>query len=117
MSGINKAGKNPTFQFVYYFWYMNKQRVIETLKNEKPFLQQQFGVEEIALFGSYARDEAKPGSDVDILIKMNDKSLRGFIGVIEYLQDKLQLKIDIVLKTKFLSKQFSSLIAKDLIYV
>lgn len=96
---------------------MDRQKIIQILKDEKPVLQQQFGVEEIALFGSYARNEATAGSDVDLLVKMNDKSLRGFIGFIDYLQEKLQLKIDLVLKTKFLSPRFSNLIEKDIILV
>lgn len=96
---------------------MDKQSIIETIRAEKPYLQTQFGVEEIALFGSYARGEEQPGSDVDILVKMNDKSLRSFIGIIDYLQNKLDRKIDLVTKHKYLSDRFLSLVNKDIIYV
>lgn len=96
---------------------MDKQSIIDIIREEKPYLQTQFGVEEIALFGSYARGEEQPGSDVDILVKMNDKSLRSFIGVIDYLQIKLDRKIDLVTKHKYLSDRFLSLVNKDIIYV
>ncbi len=96
---------------------MDKQSIIDTIRAEKPYLQTQFGVEEIALFGSYARGEEQPGSDVDILVKMNDKSLRSFIGIIDYLQKKLDRKIDLVTKHKYLSERFLSLVNKDIIYV
>ena len=69
------------------------------------------------MFGSYARGEEQPGSDIDILVKMNDKSLRSFIGVVDYLQEKLNRKIDLVTKHKFLSERFLSLVNKDIIYV
>jgi len=96
---------------------MNKQSIIETIKAEKPYLQKTFGVEEIALFGSYARGEEQADSDVDILVKMNDKSLRSFIGIIDYLQEKLHRKIDLVTKHNYLSPRFLNLINKDVIYV
>jgi len=96
---------------------VDKQSIIDTIRAEKPYLQTQFGVEEIALFGSYARGEEQPGSDVDILVKMNDKSLRSFIGIIDYLQKKLDRKIDLVTKHKYLSERFLSLVNKDIIYV
>jgi len=96
---------------------MIREKIIETIRAEKPYLQKAFGVEEIALFGSYARDEARPGSDIDILVKMNDKSLSGFIGIIDFLQGKLHHKIDLVTKHKYLSERFLKIANKDIIYV
>ena len=96
---------------------MNKQSIIESIKAEKTYLQKQFGVEEIALFGSYARGEEKTDSDVDILVKMSVKTLRNYIGIIDYLQEKLKAKIDLVTKHDHLSERFTRLINKDIIYV
>jgi len=96
---------------------MNKNNIIESIRAEKQYLQKQFGVEEIALFGSYARGEEKPDSDVDILVKMKVKTLRNYIGIIDYLQDKLKVKVDLVAKNDTLSERFMRLIGKDIIYV
>jgi predicted nucleotidyltransferase len=96
---------------------MNKQAIIETIKNAKPYLQEKFGVEEIALFGSYARGEEKENSDIDILVKLNKKTLRNYIGFIDYLQEKLKSKVDVVTKHEHLSDRFLRLVGKDLIYV
>ena len=38
---------------------------LDSLKDE---LKQKFGIEEMALFGSYARGEAKEDSDIDIAV-------------------------------------------------
>ena len=96
---------------------MNKQSIIESIKAEKPYLQKQFGVEEIALFGSYARGEENQDSDVDILVKMKIKTLRNYIGIIDYLQEKLKAKVDLVTKQDNISERFARLINKDIIYV
>ena len=49
---------------------MNKQSILEYIKTDKPFLQKQFGVKEIALFGSYARNENNPDRAFKIAPRM-----------------------------------------------
>ncbi len=96
---------------------MNKEVIIDTIRNLKPFLKEEFGVEEIALFGSYARGEEKNYSDIDLLVKLNKTTLRNYIGVIDYLQEKLNSKVDLISKNNRLSDKFLRLISKDIIYV
>lgn len=47
---------------------MNRRRALEILSQSKAVLQQQFGVTRLTLFGSTARDTARPDSDVDVLV-------------------------------------------------
>jgi len=47
------------------------------------------------LFGSYARNEAKENSDVDILISTNINGL-DYFGLIEELREKLHKKVDLI---------------------
>ena len=37
---------------------MNRDQVLRTLKKHKPALERRFGVTRLALFGSFARDQA-----------------------------------------------------------
>ncbi|HMR17984.1 MAG TPA: nucleotidyltransferase family protein [Sphingobacterium sp.] len=83
----------------------------------KPFLQSKFGVEEIALFGSYARGEGRPDSDIDILVKMNNRSLTNYFGLLDFLEAKLNKKIDLVTKHKNLPVDFLNLANRDIVYV
>ena len=48
---------------------MQRELAINLLKIFKENNQQKYGIEVLGLFGSTARDEAKPTSDVDICIK------------------------------------------------
>jgi len=96
---------------------MNKQTIIESIKAEKSHLQEHFGVEEIALFGSYARGEENADSDVDILVKMKIKTLRNYFALLDFLQARFHIKIDLVTKHDNMSERFVRLINKDIIYV
>jgi predicted nucleotidyltransferase len=96
---------------------MNKQTIIATIKAEKLFLQEHFGVEEIALFGSYSRGEETIGSDVDILVSIKKPSYSLLMGLYAYLEKKLNTKIDILRKGPHVSERFLNHINKDLIYV
>ncbi len=96
---------------------MDKQSIIELIKTEKPYLQKQFGVEEIALFGSYARGEEKSDSDVDILVSLKKPSYSLLMGLYVYLERKLNMKIDIIRKGPHVSERFLKYINEDLIYV
>lgn len=54
-------------------------------------------VKRASLFGSYARGEAKPGSDIDILVEFSKrKSLLDLVGVEQELSDTLGAKVDLL---------------------
>jgi len=96
---------------------MNKQSIIESLKSEKSYLEKQFGVEEIALFGSFARGEDNTGSDVDILVSLSKPSYSLIMGLYLFLEKKLNMKVDITRKGPHISQRFLKNISKDIIYV
>lgn len=48
---------------------MNRQQTLQTRKAAKPVLAERFVVTRLALFGSAARGEARPDSDIDLLIE------------------------------------------------
>lgn len=56
------------------------------------------GVLEPALFGSYARGEAGPDSDVDLLVDFSEKSFDRYMELKELLEELLGRKVDLVMK-------------------
>jgi len=46
----------------------DRQSILNTLLGAKPELHERFGVSSILLFGSFAREDAGPQSDVDLIV-------------------------------------------------
>jgi hypothetical protein len=67
---------------------VSKDEALATLREHKGELLQRFGVVELALFGSTARDESTPESDIDILVTFR-RPLRSkqYFGAVHYLED------------------------------
>lgn len=76
---------------------MNRKEAIQVLSLAKPKLASRFGVVRLALFGSLARDEAHPGSDVDVMVTFDGPSTsQRYFGVQFYLEDALGRPVDLV---------------------
>jgi len=69
------------------------------LKNLVPFIQDKYSVSEIGIFGSFIRNDQTEDSDLDIIITFNESpSLFQFVELENYLSDKLNVKVDLVMK-------------------
>lgn len=75
------------------------------------------GVKTLDLFGSVARDEATPKSDVDFLVEVERQiGLFDFIGIQQYLEDILGCEVDLGTLDS-LKEQLREPVLKDLIHV
>ncbi|MFZ1537777.1 MAG: nucleotidyltransferase family protein [Chromatiaceae bacterium] len=76
---------------------INRSLTLRLLAQHKPELARRYGVTELALFGSTARDMAQEGSDVDILIGFDGPATsERYFGVQFYLEDLLGCPVDLV---------------------
>ena len=57
-----------------------------------------FGVKRCGLFGSFARDQGTPNSDIDLLVEFEPgkKTFDNFMGLVFYMEDLLGRKIDLI---------------------
>ncbi|MEJ5172227.1 MAG: nucleotidyltransferase family protein [Hydrogenothermaceae bacterium] len=81
---------------------LNSKEIISIIKKHKGKLIKEYGVKEIALFGSYIRGEEREDSDIDILVEFDEKSdvdLIKFINMELYLSNLLGKKVDLVEKS------------------
>ena len=75
---------------------MNRDNVLNMLRAHKGTLAQRFGVTELALFGSFARDQATDDSDVDILVRFDvPPNWQRYFGAQGYLEDLLGRPVDL----------------------
>lgn len=76
---------------------VDRTDALQRLKESKPYVMREFGVTELALFGSVARNEAGVGSDVDILVRFDGPATSGrYFGVQFYLEDMPGCPVDLV---------------------
>lgn len=68
---------------------------IDDIRSKVSALAKEYGAERIWLFGSYARGEAKDGSDIDLRIDKGD--IRGWKlgGLLADLEENLGISVDL----------------------
>ena len=77
---------------------MSRAAVLETLSQHRADLRTRFGVKSLALFGSVARDEAGPGSDVDVLVAFHrSPGFDGYMALKWHLEELLGCRVDLVM--------------------
>lgn len=75
---------------------MNRDEVLNVLRAHKETLAERFGVTELALFGSFARDQATDDSDVDVLVRFDvPPNWQRYFGAQGYLEDLLGRPVDL----------------------
>jgi hypothetical protein len=72
--------------------------ILSLLRQHEPELKKRFGIARIGIFGSFARGEERPDSDVDVLVTFQDgqKTFDNFMGTKFYLEDLFHRKVDLV---------------------
>ena len=96
---------------------LDKETVLSLLKVYYLYNRAHLGIERIGLFGSFARDEAGPQSDIDILVSLKRPSLFLYQTITEQLGTVLGRKIDLVSAKSRFREGFLENIQKDIVYV
>lgn len=94
---------------------MKKDEILNFLKENKTILEKNYKVTKIGLFGSYAKNENREDSDIDIIVQM-PSSFDLYYSLKEFLEDNLKSSIDLGLE-KNIRKLIKKEIEKEIIYV
>lgn len=93
-----------------------REDIIAKLNELKPWLQQEYFVSKIGLFGSFADNTQTDQSDIDILVELEKPIGWKFFSLELYLEKIFNRKIDLVTK-KALKKQIRDSILNNVTYV
>jgi hypothetical protein len=75
---------------------MSRDEIIDLLRRHRLDLDR-LGVQNIAVFGSVARDDAGPASDIDILVDFRERaSFDRYMDLKFFLEGLLQRRVDLV---------------------
>jgi predicted nucleotidyltransferase len=96
---------------------MNRARALSLLKEHKTEIEQRFGVQRLAVFGSTVRDSARSDSDVDILVAFDGPATSArYFGLQFYLEDIFGVTVDLVTE-KALRNELRPYIEREAVHV
>ena len=77
----------------------NIEDLRQILERNRPTLTEEYHIRSLGIFGSYARQEQTPTSDLDVLVSFSTPpSLLRFIALENYLSDLLGIQVDLVMQ-------------------
>ena len=75
---------------------MRRQEIVDALASHREEIRR-FNVRSLSLFGSAARDELHPSSDLDFVVELDGPAtLSSFMGLKLFLEDLLGRRVDLV---------------------
>ncbi len=96
---------------------MKRDEVLKILRAHKGILSERFGVAELAIFGSFARDEATEESDVDILVHFDGPAhWKRFFDAQFYIEDLLGRDVDLATE-KMVRAEIRPYVEREIVHV
>jgi len=95
---------------------LSKTEIINLIRTEKDFLKENFGVINIGLFGSYAKNQQHQDSDIDLLVEFSEPRFDWIASLQIYMEKKFERKIEIVRKRNLSKSRFFERVEQEIIY-
>jgi predicted nucleotidyltransferase len=95
----------------------NQQQVIDLLSQLKLEWRRLYGIQELTLFGSLARNEAIPGSDVDLCVILEPPNPFSLVHFQEAVQQLLGVRVDVVTRWPGMNPALKQEIERDAISI
>jgi uncharacterized protein len=96
---------------------MKRDDILIFLSDFKRNYSEKYGIVEIGIFGSIARDEAREDSDVDICIKTKTPNPFILVHIKEDIEQRIQKHVDIVRVREKMNPFLKTRIEKEGVYV
>lgn len=96
---------------------MNTSDVINILRRFKADFANKYGIKTLGIFGSFARNEQKPTSDIDVVVTLKDSDYFTLVAIQEELEKLTKYKVDVVNFRETLRDSFKANILRDAIFV
>ena len=72
-----------------------KEEVLCILREQLPYLREMFGVDEIAVYGSFSKGTHTRRSDVDLIVRLTRPLGLEFVSLADHLESVLGRKVDV----------------------
>jgi predicted nucleotidyltransferase len=75
--------------------FLTKPEIARLLRKELPYLSAKYGVNKIAIYGSFAKDKQTDKSDIDLLVQLSKPLGLEFVALAYHLEKTLGRKVDL----------------------
>ena len=99
---------------------MTNEEIFTKLRRDLPFLQREFGLKRLGVFGSWVRGSAHESSDVDLVAEFDQPSGLRFVAFAEHIEQLLGRKADILTSAGIATirnARIARRIAESIVYV
>ena len=96
---------------------MQTKEILEKLRQYKAERADAYGIEALGLFGSCARGEQLPDSDIDVCVKMRTPSFFSMAGIQNELEELFKCKVDLISLGAVMRPLFRKNLERDAVYV
>ncbi|GJQ49948.1 hypothetical protein KsCSTR_08990 [Candidatus Kuenenia stuttgartiensis] len=96
---------------------MGRDDILAILRDFKQNFADKYGILEIGIFGSIARDEAREDSDVDVCIKTKTPNPFAMVHIKEEIESRVRKQVDIVRMREKMNPFLKERIEKEGVYV
>jgi len=97
--------------------FLGREEVLSILRDFKQECADEFGILEIGVFGSVARDTADRESDLDICVKTKTPNPYMLVHIKDAIEDRVHRKVDIVRLRERMNPLLKERIEREGIYV
>ena len=98
---------------------VTQNQIIHYLSTNKQSISRKYRLKKLGIFGSYARNEQTPASDLDLIVEFEDNT-PDLYDVKDYLQKEMQSVFDVpvdICREKYIKPIFRQQILSEAIYV
>ena len=74
----------------------SSEEILATLRQQRALLSKRYPIQRMALFGSWARGDAREDSDVDVLVEVDPSIGLRFVELGDTLEKALGRRVDLV---------------------
>lgn len=96
---------------------LKRDEILSMLREFKQEYANEFGILEIGIFGSVARDTASAESDLDICVKTKTPNPYMLVHIKDAIENRIQRKVDIVRVRERMNPLLKARIEQEGIYV
>lgn len=93
-----------------------RNECIRRIAEAAPHIKEEYGVSSLCLFGSMARGDNHPDSDVDVCVEMPPNFFK-VLGLKRFIEELVGTSVDLVRRNRNLSQFFLANIERDAVYI